>query len=433
MNFSETYHLIISIFFQRKPLKLRLSLLIYAVIIYFISQLSQDRGLPTYILHTLVFLLLLLGHMIELGKLQEHRLSSVIIYATLPLINLQLEGYIEDFLLSVLPIDPIEMDFFISYLLPFIILVILTRCEVKLLDYLKAHLKIFDAASITFFLSFFFFYIISDITTSMAMLFEINELQAEIVSLPFLILPLMYILSVLFLNNALNKSQEVAREKEQFKVSQAFSSMMADQYQEMRKFRHDYKNILLTLEGYIRDQEWQGLADYFHQHIQPTQVMTDQLGLELSRLSKIQSPDVRNLLFTKLAFAGTNGIDLSIEVPDDIHLNVERNPIYLVRIIGILLDNAIEALSNQEGGKLTLAVFEDDGDVHLIIENDCQEDPGDLNKLLEAGYSTKGSGRGLGLSNALELARESQFQLTTQFANERFTQHLLIRKELLVP
>ena len=133
------------------------------------------------------------------------------------------------------------------------------------------------------------------------------------------------------------------------------------------------------------------------------------------------------------AFAGTNGIDLSIEVPDDLHLNVERNPIYLVRIIGILLDNAIEALSNQEGGKLTLAVFEDLGDVHLIIENECQEDPGDLNKLLEAGYSTKGSGRGLGLSNALELARESQFQLTTQFANQRFTQHLLIRKELLVP
>ena len=80
-----------------------------------------------------------------------------------------------------------------------------------------------------------------------------------------------------------------------------------------------------------------------------------------------------------------------------------------------------------------MAVFEDLGEVHLIIENDCQEDPGDLNKLLEAGYSTKGSGRGLGLSNALELARESQFQLTTQFANERFTQHLLIRKELLVP
>ena len=134
-----------------------------------------------------------------------------------------------------------------------------------------------------------------------------------------------------------------------------------------------------------------------------------------------------------MAFAGTNGIDLSIEVPDDIHLNVARNPIYLVRIIGILLDNAIEALSNQEGGKLALAVFEDQGQVHLIIENDCQEDPGDLNKLLEAGYSSKGSGRGLGLPNAMELARQSHFQLLTQFANGRFSQDLIIGKELLAP
>ena len=432
-SLSETFHALIGILSQRNPIKHKVSSLIYALLIFGLYHLTAIYGYPTYIANLLIFVLLITGYMVEPGNQSDDKMQGATVFATLPFINIKVDSFIQPFIFSFINLDSLETEFYLSHLSSLIIIFLLTRAELAVLKRWRLHFHRFTFLIIPITLSLYFYLFIDELTFSFTELNEVSSTAASVLITPFLALPILCIMSVLFLNNALNKSQEVAREKEQFKVSQAFSSMMADQYQEMRKFRHDYKNILLTLEGYIRDQEWQGLADYFHQHIQPTQVTTDQLGLELSRLSKIQSPDVRNLLFTKLAFAGTNGIDLSIEVPDDIHLNVVRNPIYLVRIIGILLDNAIEALSNQEGGKLTLAVFEDLGDVHLIIENDCQEDPGDLNKLLEAGYSTKGSGRGLGLSNALELARESQFQLTTQFANERFTQHLLIRKELLVP
>ena len=422
-SLSETFHALIGILSQRNPIKHKFSFLIYALLIFGLYHLTAIYGYPTYIANLLIFVLLITGYMVEPGNQSDNKMEGATVFATLPFINIKVDSFIQPFILSFINLDSLETEFYLSHLSSLIIIFLLTRAELAVLKRWRLHFHRFTFLIIPITLSLYFYLFIDELTFSFTELNEVSSTAASVLITPFLALPILCIMSVLFLNNALNKSQEVAREKEQFKVSQAFSSMMADQYQEMRKFRHDYKNILLTLEGYIRDQEWQGLADYFHQHIQPTQVMTDQLGLELSRLSKIQSPDVRNLLFTKLAFAGTNGMDL----------NVERNPIYLVRIIGILLDNAIEALSNQEGGKLTLAVFEDLGDVHLIIENDCQEDPGDLNKLLEAGYSTKGSGRGLGLSNALELARESQFQLTTQFANERFTQHLLIRKELLVP
>ena len=433
INLSESYHTLIGIFAQRNPLKNWPMSFFYSMAVILISYSFSIFGFPTYVSQLVIFVILLTGALIEPSNDKTNAMVKATIFATLPYINLKLDGFIQDFFLSNIQIESIETELIVSHIISLILIILLTRLEMSFYKYCQNQFNQLSFWIIPIQLSLYFFFIYSDLALTITEMYDASPAQTLLHFSPFVVLPILSILSIVFFNHAMNQSQEVAREKEQFKVSQAFSSMMADQYQEMRKFRHDYKNILLTLEGYIRDQEWQGLADYFHQHIQPTQVTTDQLGQELSRLSKIQSPDVRNLLFTKLAFAGTNGIDLSIEVPDDIHLNVARNPIYLVRIIGILLDNAIEALSNQEGGKLALAVFEDQGQVHLIIENDCQEDPGDLNKLLEAGYSSKGSGRGLGLPNAMELARQSHFQLLTQFANGRFSQDLIIGKELLAP
>ena len=395
INLSESYHTLIGIFAQRNPLKNWPMSFFYSMAVILISYSFSIFGFPTYVSQLVIFVVLLTGALIEPSDDKTNAMVKATIFATLPYINLKLDGFIQDFFLSNIQIESIETELIVSHIISLILIILLTRLEMSFYKYCQNQFDRLSFWIIPIQLSLYFFFIYSDLALTITEMYDASPAQTLLHFSPFVVLPILSILSIVFFNHAMNQSQEVAREKEQFKVSQAFSSMMADQYQEMRKFRHDYKNILLTLEGYIRDQEWQGLADYFHQHIQPTQV--------------------------------------SIEVPDDLHLNVARNPIYLVRIIGILLDNAIEALSNQEGGKLALAVFEDQGQVHLIIENDCQEDPGDLNKLLEAGYSTKGSGRGLGLSNALELARESQFQLTTQFANERFTQHLLIRKELLVP
>src|SRR5699024_11344897 len=40
---------------------------------------------------------------------------------------------------------------------------------------------------------------------------------------------------------------------------------------EMRKFRHDYVNILSTLSDYIRENDMEGLRKYFNEEIIPMQ------------------------------------------------------------------------------------------------------------------------------------------------------------------
>jgi len=98
----------------------------------------------------------------------------------------------------------------------------------------------------------------------------------------------------------------------------------------------------------------------------------------------------------------------------------------LVRIIGILMDNAIEALGELPGGKLLAGCFKDKSGISIIVQNTCRTDL-KLHELLQKGFSTKGEGRGLGLNNLQEIVdAHENLTLETKIAKSIFTQTLRI-------
>lgn len=118
---------------------------------------------------------------------------------------------------------------------------------------------------------------------------------------------------------------------------------------------------------------------------------------------------------------------MQIEADEGIRLNQKVDSVLLIRILGILLDNAIEEVETIEGGKLLIGIFSVKGDTIFVIENTARQKIEPMQVLKQKGFSTKGEGRGLGLSNIDELtAMEPNILLETIISEQRFIQKVIV-------
>lgn len=197
---------------------------------------------------------------------------------------------------------------------------------------------------------------------------------------------------------------------------------------EMRKFRHDYVNILSTLSDFIREEDMDGLRKYFRSEILPMQDSMQMNAIKINGLENLHIREIKGLLTTKILQAQEKSIRISIEVPDPIE-KIEMPTINLSRIIGIILDNAIEASEKIEDDPLIRIAFikNEDDSVMFIVMNKCEPNMPKVHTLFQENFSTKGKNRGLGLSTLKELTDSTtNVLLDTTIDNNYFIQKVEI-------
>ena len=97
----------------------------------------------------------------------------------------------------------------------------------------------------------------------------------------------------------------------------------------------------------------------------------------------------------------------------------------LCKVVGILIDNAIEASLESEMKELHVGIETGDGSASIIIANTCINEP-NVNHLFKRGVSTKGKNRGLGLCNVKNiLAQYPSVFLQTTVDQNFFFQELV--------
>ena len=103
-----------------------------------------------------------------------------------------------------------------------------------------------------------------------------------------------------------------------------------------------------------------------------------------------------------MIYAHESGIDVTIDIPDKVD-TFPIDTVDLARILGIFLDNAIEAALETEQPKIGLNIIQNNTGVSIIINN-CFQDNGEaLHKMKQKGFSTKIGHQGIGLSNAQKI------------------------------
>lgn len=232
------------------------------------------------------------------------------------------------------------------------------------------------------------------------------------------------IVTVIFLRNTFTQ-QQLKEEVAQAKAMKEYADRIEALYLDIRSFKHDYINILSSLHSYMNERNYEGLEEYFEQEILPA---GSRIALEDSvygRLGFIKEPEIKSIVYTKVFCAMKQGINVRTELKNKID-DFPMNGIDLVRILGILLDNAIEASALTEEKTLYIGFFKDADGVYVQIRNSSPEIE-NIEKLYQLGTSSRGEGRGIGLYEVRKiLDRYSNALLNTEYRDFIFSQKLIL-------
>lgn len=168
--------------------------------------------------------------------------------------------------------------------------------------------------------------------------------------------------------------------------------------QDIRAFKHDFVNILSCIRGYLDTDNFSELKSFFFNKILPINDDLNKDSLKLHLLSNIKTPELKGLISSKVLKAKSEGIDIFIDIAEPIE-DIKMDTIDLCRVLGILLDNAIEAAVLCANPVLKLGVIKKQKSISFIVINSFEGETPKIHEIYIRGFSTKGIGRGIGLAN----------------------------------
>lgn len=149
----------------------------------------------------------------------------------------------------------------------------------------------------------------------------------------------------------------------------------------------------------------------------------------IKNISKLTT-GLKGILYYKINDMRNKNINLNVNISKRVSSPLEKLPldeyVILSRIIGIVMDNALEASIKSKEKFVMIEVFEQNDNVIIIIENSYNNKV-NVNDLKKKNFSTKGKSRGLGLYIANMLLKKSKHIEMTQHAEELFITKLTIK------
>lgn len=226
----------------------------------------------------------------------------------------------------------------------------------------------------------------------------------------------------------LKKNHELSLQQAQSSIMQDYARRMESLYEDIRAFRHDYRNILATMQHYIDEENTEELKEYFHKTILRGAPVPADEGFTLGRLHRLEDNAVKSLLYTKIVAILNHEINFELEIAENIPA-LPMDSLTLCRILGILLDNALEASLESTEKLFRIAIVTAESSVLFVITNSTPPIPVPVGDLLKRGYSSKDGHEGIGLATVMELL-DPIFcaELSTKYEDTVFCQTLEIKR-----
>ena len=209
-----------------------------------------------------------------------------------------------------------------------------------------------------------------------------------------------------------------------------FMTTYENEIEKQRILRHETKNEFLIIKGKIHDKEKdKEIINYIDE------ILTEKIEVkqeEYAKFGYLPANGIKGLCYLKTQEAQDKKINTSINISKRIknssiyNLNIkeQRN---LGKILGVILDNAIEASVESEDKNMGIEAYLIKGECQIIISNSYSND--NLNKTSDNKLSNKGKNRGHGLLLVKSIINSNKlFGLETDITDKLYIQKITIKK-----
>ena len=223
------------------------------------------------------------------------------------------------------------------------------------------------------------------------------KLPAEIFGILIMEMQFLFIVAVYITSVQLQKKLLKKQEQRNFKL---YLHDLEDSEDRLRRFKHDYLNLLATMRTVAVNNHDQKLVQELAQYTEKQ--INDENSWHFKNLNHLHNDALKSLVVNKLAQANELGIKYSFECEKEIKVLPKNVKLFdLVRIIGIAFDNAIEESEQLDNERAEIKVMfyqEKAGELEFRIVNKCRQKI-NAREIHQKDYTTKEKHQGLGLAN----------------------------------
>ncbi|MEO2507961.1 GHKL domain-containing protein [Clostridium paraputrificum] len=281
------------------------------------------------------------------------------------------------------------------------------KMTINFIDIVKKNIKIFIMVILQCFMIFFLFQYINTTTW-------LSSIEKVLILLSILSLILVGIFLSVDIFRQFKKTEED-------KLKSRYNEVLEEYFEKMRADSHEYKNHLNAIYGVLQVGDYDQIKDLVKGYIQ--NVSNED---HLIELSKINNQLIRALIYSKISYATSIGINFKYYIKSSLK-DISISDSELVIIMSNILNNAIEASSESDDKYVELTLGKKDNKYNIVVKNSVNnEDVINVLEMFNYGYSNKGDERGVGLYNVKTIVDNNGGEILVDVDEKIFTMEIKI-------
>lgn len=251
--------------------------------------------------------------------------------------------------------------------------------------------------------------------------FYIDKIPVVVTIFNFCLIFSIFLLSLFILSRVIT----LETTKKSLQSAEEYNKSLTILYDEVKGFNHDFKNIVSAIDGYICTNNIDGLKKYIDE-VKEDCKLTNNLSILNPRI--INEPGIYSLLNNKYFKATNAGIKFDLEFFLDL-TSLKVNNYKFSRVIGILLDNAIEEAEKCDEKIIRVSFRREEKNHRAIIkiENTYTNKDVNIDDIFKKGFSGKENHSGIGLWEVRKyIKNRKNSDLFTSKNDKFFSQELTI-------
>ncbi len=232
------------------------------------------------------------------------------------------------------------------------------------------------------------------------------------------IIVMIQVIYIRLLVKSISVKEEMRLQENDLQQLAEYNRELENNMENIRNIKHDIKNLFLTMGGFVEKSGDEEMKVFYTENIVPFAKQELQKNDLYMKLSNVHDESLKSFLYFKIMQGIDQNVDMDLQVQlDNTDNSFCMGQIDLIRILGILLDNAMEEAKICNGRVMT-SIKENEREYVFTISNTVRRQTRE--KGVVAGTTDKGLGRGNGLLIVNKLIRKYKNVLLNSFFKEEY-------------